>query len=44
MYVRDQDEAIALYEKLGFRRDHTDQDDEGEVVYLVRDLDPVPAQ
>jgi RimJ/RimL family protein N-acetyltransferase len=30
--------SFRVLEKLGFRRDHTTTDDEGEVVYLVRDL------
>ena len=30
--------SLRVLEKVGFRRDHTVNDDRGEVVYLVRDL------
>jgi RimJ/RimL family protein N-acetyltransferase len=30
--------SLRVLEKVGFRRDHTITDDDGEVVYLVRDL------
>ena len=30
--------SLRVLEKIGFRTDHTDRDEHGEVVYLVRDL------
>jgi RimJ/RimL family protein N-acetyltransferase len=30
--------SLRVLEKIGFRRDHTINDDRGEIVYLVRDL------
>ena len=32
--------SLRVLEKVGFRRDHTVTDERGEVVYLVRDLQP----
>ena len=30
--------SLRVLEKIGFHRDHTDADDRGDIVYLVRDL------